>query len=159
MRDDDHGAVTLVQRLLQPANGVDVQVVRWFIEQQDVRVREQRLRQQNTQLPAWRDFAHQTIMLFHRNTHAQQQLTGTGLRRVTVHFAVLHFKIGHFIAVFFAHFGKAVDAIAFLLHFPQLTVAHDHRIKDGERFKGELILTQLTDALVRIERNVAQRRL
>ena len=37
-------------------------------------------------------------------------------------------------------------------------MAHDDRIQHGERFKGELILTQLTDTLVRIERNVAQRR-
>lgn len=91
MRDDDHGAVAIVQRLLQPADGVDVQVVRRFVEQQDVRVREQRLCQQHTQLPAWRDFAHRAVMLFNRNTDAQQQFARTRFRRVAVHFAVLRF--------------------------------------------------------------------
>ncbi|MNB86292.1 hypothetical protein D3C75_332330 [compost metagenome] len=159
VRNDDHGAVTIVQRLLQPANGVDVQVVRWFIEQQDVRIREQRLRQQDTQLPAWRHFAHQTVVLLNGNTHAQQQFARAGLCRIAVHFAVQHFKIGHFIAIFFAHFSQGVDAIALLLHFPQFTVTHDHGIEHRELFKSKLILTQLTDALVRIEGNVTQRRL
>ena len=98
-------------------------------------------------------------MLFYRNTHAQQQLARTGFRGVTVHFAVLRFQIGHFITVFFAHLGQRIDTIALLLHFPQLRVPHDHRVEHGEFFKGELILTQLTDTLVRVERNVAQRRL
>ena len=158
MRDDDHGAVAVVQRLLQPADGVDVQVVRRFVEQQDVRVREQRLCQQHTQLPAWRHFAHRAVMLFNRNAYAQQQLARARFRRVTVHLAVLRFQIGHFIAVFFAHFGQRVNAIALLLHFPQLRVPHDHGVEHGELFEGELILTQLTDTLVRVERHVAERR-
>ncbi|MNL84285.1 hypothetical protein D3C87_2122130 [compost metagenome] len=41
--NDDHGAATFVQHLLQPANGIDVQVVRRFIKQQNFWVREQRL--------------------------------------------------------------------------------------------------------------------
>ncbi|MNS80480.1 hypothetical protein D3C72_1141600 [compost metagenome] len=77
VRNDDHGAATFVQHLLQPANGVDVQVVRRFIEQQNFWIGEQRLRQKHTQLPAWCDFAHQAVMLLHRNTDAEQQFTGT----------------------------------------------------------------------------------
>ena len=159
VRDDDHGAVAIVQRLLQPADGVDVQVVRRFVEQQDVRVREQRLCQQHAQLPAGRHFAHRAVMLFNRNAYAQQQLARARLRRVAVHLAVLRFQIGHFIAVFFAHFGQRVDAIALLLHFPQFPMPHDHGVEHGELFEGELILTQLTDTLVRVERYVAERRL
>ena len=159
MRDDDHGAVAIVQRLLKPADGVDVQVVGRFVEQQDVRVREQRLRQQHTQLPAWRNFAHRTIMLFNRNADAQQQFARTRFRRITVHFAVLRFQVGHFVTVFFAHLSETVDTIALLLHFPQLRMPHDHGVEHGELFEGELILTQLTDTLVRVERHVAQRRL
>ncbi len=151
VRNDDHGAVTLVQRLLQPADSVDIQVVRWFVEQQNVRVREQRLRQKHTQLPAGRDFAHRAVMLFYRNAYAQQQFTRTRFRRVAVHFAILNFEVSHFIAVFFAHLGQAVDTVAFLLHFPQFSMTHNNGVKHGELFKGELILTQLTDALVRIE--------
>ncbi len=159
MRDDDHGAVTLVQHLLQPANGIDIQVVGRFIEQENVRIGEQRLGQQHTQLPAGSHFAHRAVMLLYRNTDAEQQLTRTRLGGVAVHLAVQHFEIGHFIAVLFAHLGQAVDAIALLLHFPQFAVTHDHRVEHAELFKGELILTQLTDTLVRVEGDVTQRRL
>ncbi|MNC39243.1 hypothetical protein D3C75_878920 [compost metagenome] len=38
VRNDDHGAVTFVENRFQPTNGVDVEVVRRFIEQQDIRV-------------------------------------------------------------------------------------------------------------------------
>ena len=43
--DDDHGAVALVEHALEPANGVDVEVVGGFVQQHDVGVGEQRLRQ------------------------------------------------------------------------------------------------------------------
>ncbi|CCK06173.1 hypothetical protein BN128_4502 [Cronobacter sakazakii 696] len=159
VRNDNHGAVAIVQRLLQPANGVDVQVVRRFVEQQDIRVREQRLRQQHTQLPARSDFAHRAVVLLQRNADAQQQLTRAGFRAVAVHFAIFHFEIGHFIAVLFAHLRQTVDAVALLLHFPQFAVPHDYGVQHGILFKRELILTQLTDAFVRVERNVARARL
>ncbi len=53
VRDDDHQAGTLGQDVFQPADGVDVQVVGRFVEQQHFRVGEQRLGQQYAQFPAW----------------------------------------------------------------------------------------------------------
>ena len=41
--DDDHGALALVDHVLQPADGVDVEVVGRLVEQQDVGIGEQRL--------------------------------------------------------------------------------------------------------------------
>ncbi len=61
VRDDDHGRVALVQHVFQPADGVDVEVVGRLVEQQDVGIREQRLRQQHAQLPARRDVAHRAV--------------------------------------------------------------------------------------------------
>ncbi|MNN97699.1 hypothetical protein D3C81_2169150 [compost metagenome] len=90
-------------------------------------------------------------MLFYRNTDAQQQFTGARLRRIAVHLAVFNFKIGNFVAVFFAHFRQRIDTVTFLLHFPQFSVTHNNGVQNGELFKSELILTQFTDAFVRIE--------
>src|SRR5699024_6192285 len=91
VRDDDHGAVTLVQHLFQPTNGVDVEVVGRFVEQEYVWISKQRLRQQHTQLPARSYFTHRAVVLFHWNSHAKQQFTGASFRRVTIHFAVFYF--------------------------------------------------------------------
>ena len=130
-------------------------VVRRFVEQQNFRIGEQRLRQQYAQLPARRDFAHRAVVLFHRNADAKQQFAGARFGGVTVHLAVGDFQIGHFIAVFFAHLRHSVDAVALFLHRPQLGVAHDHGVQHAVLFEGELILPQFTQALIRIEEHVA----
>src|SRR5690606_39860418 len=56
--NDDHGAVTDLENVLQPADGVDIQVVGRFVQQQHFRIGEQRLGQQNAQLPAGRSEEH-----------------------------------------------------------------------------------------------------
>ncbi|MNE08245.1 hypothetical protein D3C80_1008910 [compost metagenome] len=153
--NDDHGAVTRRENVFQPADGVDVQVVGWFVEQQHFRIGEQRLGQQHTQLPARCDFGHRTEMLFQRDTQAQQQLTGAGFGGVAVHLGELGFQLGNGHAVFFGHFRQRVDAIALGLDLPQLLVAHDHGVDHGEFFVGELILAQLAQAYVRLEHDLA----
>jgi hypothetical protein len=40
---------------------------------------------------------------------------------------------------------------------PQLRVAHDHGVNHREIFKGELILTQFADALVRFDPDIPRR--
>ncbi|MCY1405549.1 hypothetical protein D9M71_207890 [compost metagenome] len=69
--NDDHGGVTRREHAFQPADGVDVQVVGRFVQQQHVRIGEQRLGQQHPQLPARRHGAHRTEMLVQRDAHAQ----------------------------------------------------------------------------------------
>jgi len=93
-------------------------------------------------------------MLLYRNTYAEQQFTRASFSGVTVHLTVGNFQIGHFIAVFFAHFRQGVNAIALFFYRPQFGVAHDHGIQHAELFESELILTQFTQALVRIEEHV-----
>ena len=72
MGDDDHGGVTLIEHVFEPADGVDIQVIGRLVEQQNVRVGKQCLSQQHAQLPARRHFAHRAIVLVDRNTHAKQ---------------------------------------------------------------------------------------
>ncbi len=159
MGNDHHGAVTCGEDVFQPADGVDVQVVGRLVEQQHVRVREQRLGQQHTQLPARCHFAHRAEVLLQRNTQAQQQLTGTGFGGVAVHLGELGFQLGDGHAVFFGHFRQRVDTIAFGLDLPQLAVAHDHRVDHGEFLVGELVLAQLAQARVRLEHHLPAGRL
>ncbi len=90
-------------------------------------------------------------MLLQRDAHPQQQFARARLSGITVHLAVFYFQIGDFIAVFFAHFRQGIDTVALLLDFPQFAMPHNDSIKNGECFKSELVLTQLTDALIRIE--------
>src|SRR5690606_14166101 len=82
--NDDHCAVALVENVLEPADGIDVQVVGWFVQQHDIGTGKQGLCQQHTQFPARGNGAHRPIVLFQRDAQAQQQLTGTGLGRIAV---------------------------------------------------------------------------
>ncbi|RMQ07034.1 hypothetical protein ALQ09_05660 [Pseudomonas viridiflava] len=157
--DDDHQAVALGEDVFQPANGVDVQVVGWFVEQQHFRIGEQCLRQQNAQLPAGRHFAHRAVVLLDADTQAQQQFAGTGLGSVAVHFRKLGFQLCHGHAVVFAHFRQRVDAVALGLDLPQLFMTHDHGVEHREFFVGELILAQLTQSYVRLQHHLTARRL
>ncbi|MNN48907.1 hypothetical protein D3C81_1634080 [compost metagenome] len=130
-----------------------------FVEQQHVRVREQRLGQQDTQLPARCHFAHRAEVLFQRNTQSQQQFTGTGFGGVAVHFGEFGFQLGDGHAVFFGHFRQRVDTVTLGFDFPQLAVAHDHRVDHGEFLVGELVLAQLAQAGVRLKHDLACGRL
>lgn len=47
VRDDDDGALVLLERLLEPTHGLDVQVVGGLVEQQQIRVLEQRAAQRD----------------------------------------------------------------------------------------------------------------
>ena len=73
-----------VQHALEPADGVDVEVVGRLVEQQDVRIGEQRLRQQHAQLAARRDVAHRPLVQMRGDLDAEQQFAGARLGRVAV---------------------------------------------------------------------------
>ncbi|MNM24563.1 hypothetical protein D3C81_349960 [compost metagenome] len=157
--NDDHGAVTRLENRFQPADGVDVQVVGRFVEQQHFRIGEQCLGQQYPQFPAWSHFGHRAEMLFQGNTQAQQQFAGAGFGGVAVHFGELGFQFGHGHAVFFAHFRQRINAVALGFDLPQLFVTHDHGVDHGEFFVGELVLAQFTQTHVRLQHDLAAGRL
>lgn len=52
MRDDNQNAFVLLQLLLQPHAGVQVQVVGWLVQQQDRRLHEQGSSQADPHAPA-----------------------------------------------------------------------------------------------------------
>ena len=158
MGNDDHGGVALVEHVFQPANRVDVQVIRRLVEQQDVRVREQRLRQQHAQLPAWRDIAHRALMQVNGDTGAQQQFARARFGRVAVVFGNLAFQLGRLHVVVVRRFRVRVNRVALLDGGPHFRVAHHDDVEDAHVFKRKLVLAQLAQALVGIEHDVAARR-
>ncbi|MCY1356831.1 hypothetical protein D9M69_432950 [compost metagenome] len=155
MGNDDHGAVARREHRFQPADGVDVQVVGRFVEEQHVRIGEQRLGQQHAQLPARGDGTHRAEMLVQRNAQAEQQLAGAGLGGIAVELGELHLQLGHGHAVFLAHLRQGVDAVALGLDAPQFLVAHDHGVDHREVFIGELVLAQLAQARAVLHHHLA----
>jgi len=155
VRDDNHGGIALVERIFQPANRVDVQVVGWLIQQQHVRIGEQRLRQQHAQLPARRDFAHRAGMLLDRNAHAEQQGAGARFGGVAVVLGHFAFQFGRAHVIVFGRLGIGVDRVALMDRIPQLAVALQHHINHALVFIAKLILLELTQAHAGVEADIA----
>ncbi len=155
MRDDDHRAIAVVQHIFQPADGVDVEVVGRLVQQQNVRVGEQRLYQQHTQFPARGDGAHRAVVLFDRDAYAQQQFAGACFGRIAVVFCIDTFEFGGLHVVIFGRFRIHVDGVFLDIRLPHLFMAHHDHIQHAFVFIGELILTQPGHALVVVHGDVA----
>ncbi len=154
--DDHHRAVAGVQQLLDPADGVDVQVVGGLVEEQHVRVAEQRLCQQYAQFPAGRHLTHQAVIQLCRNTDTPQEFAGAGLGGVAVEFGEPGFQFADPHPVFLAHLRQGIDEVPFLLDGPEFGMPHDHGIDHRIFLEGELVLTQLAKAYPGIQGHVAR---
>ena len=155
VRDDHHRAFAFVQDSFQPANGIDIQVVGRLVQQQNIRITKQRLRQQHAQLPTRCHLAHRARVLFDRNANAHEQFAGACFTGVPVEFGELDFEFSDSHAVFFAHGVLRVQPIARFFHSPQFLVPHDHRVQNALFFKRELILAQNPEPFFGIERYIA----
>ena len=156
---DDHRAVALVEHVFQPADGGDVEVVGRLVEQQDVGIGEQRLRQQHAQLPAGRDFAHRPGVLVRRDADAEQQFAGARLGRVAAVLGEAVLELGGVQVILLARLRVGVDGVLLLHARPHLAVAHQHHVEHAPVLVGELILAQVGHALVRVPGDVAGARL
>ena len=112
MRDDDHGAVTAVEHLLQPADGVDI---RLLVGSSSSRMSGWR----RAPAPATRSFQPGAtsligpFVLFHREYPTQQQFAGAGFGGVAVIFGDQAFQLGGLHVVVVGGLQVGVDGIAF----------------------------------------------
>ena len=137
---------------------MDIQVVGWLIQQQNIRIRKQCLRQQHPQFPARCNLSHQAKVIFLGNTRFQQNIPSTAFRTVSIQLSKLGFQMGNLHAILFRHLRQRVDTIALLLHFPQFSIAHNNGINNAVLFKSKLILAKNTQLLARRNRDVARGR-
>ena len=143
MRDHDERALVTHEEIAQPVHGLEVEVVRRFVEEQAFGIAEERLCEQHPHFLAALQFSHLPIVQFIRNVQALKENRGVRLRFVTVfladnalEFAEAHaFGVGHFRAL-------VVQLLALLQRFPQALVAHDHGVADAELVVRVLILLE-----------------
>jgi hypothetical protein len=151
--------VLSVQHVLQPADAVDVEVVGRLVQQQDVRVAEERLREEHPQLPARRHPAHRAVVLLLGDAEAEEQLRRSRFGGVAAVLRVLRLQLRRFYVVVLRRALVRVDRVALLHRAPHLRVAHQHHVEDALGFIGELVLAEPAEALVRVDRDRARARL
>ena len=82
VRDHQHGAVIVLQVLLEPLDRLDVEVVGGLVEQEDRRPPEQQLRQLDTHAPAARKLARGAVEVLAAESQTQQGFLDVGVARL-----------------------------------------------------------------------------
>ena len=155
VRDHHDRRRSRVEHALEPADGIDVQMVGGLVEQQDIRVGEERLRQEHPELVAGRDIGHRSVMQPLLDLDAEQQLARARLGRVSIELGNLRLQLRRMQIIGVACVGVGIDRVALLQHVPESLVTHHHDVKHAQIFVGELVLLQLAEALARIDRYIS----
>ncbi len=159
VRHHDHRARVIHQKILEPADGRDVQAVRRLVQQNDVRLPEQGLRQQDLDLLAPRERAHPRLEKVGGKAEPLQDLSGFRLRIPAVHFGKLRFQPGRDVSILLGKILFGVKGILLLRHPIQPRVALQHGIEHGEGLKGIVVLPQHGHAQLRVDRHFSPGRL
>src|SRR5450755_1255198 len=140
--DHDQHAFILVQEILQPVDGIEIEVVGGFVEQQRLRMSEQSLRQEDADfLSAWQ-LRHLALVLRVGNIEALEQNRGVAFGGVAIFLADDAFEFAELHAVGVGHLRLRVDDFTLFERGPQALVAHDHGVDYAIFIESELILAQ-----------------
>ena len=132
MRHDKHCAVIVHQKVLQPDDASQIEIVRRLVEQDDVRMAEQRLRQQNLHFQARIHIGHQRLVIVRRDAQPLQNAGRIGLRLPAAELGKFLLQFGGAHAVLIRHLLLGIDRVLLLAAVVQPLVAHDdgvhHRV-------------------------------
>ena len=140
--DDDDGADKIIEEILQPVDGGNIQMVGGLVQQNDLRVAKQRLGQQHLDLLVSGEGSHLGIEQVTAKSQALQQLRDLGLRLPAVHLGKLSFKGGGPFSVLFAEVRLRVEGVLLLHDLVQPRIAHDNRIQHSVLIVLEVVLLE-----------------
>ena len=147
-----------MKEVLQPVDGVEIEVVGGLVEEQGFGLAEESLRQQDADFLAALQLAHLALVQLFGDVEAVEQDGGIALGGVAVFVADDAFELAEAHAVGVGHLGLLVDAVALFEGGPEGLVAHDDGVDDAIGVEGELILAQNAEfaraddgALLRVE--------
>ena len=149
MRNHDQHSLVFAQIILQPVDGIEVEIVRWLVEQQRRRAAEKRLRQQNTHFLPALQLAHLAFVQRFGNIEPVEQSRRIGLGCVAAFLADDSFEFAepHAVRVGQLLVRLRVERVALDERLPQRRVAHDDGIDHAILVERELILPQNAELL------------
>ena len=146
MGNHDNGTEVLGQKVLQPRNGINIQMVGRLVHEDNIRIAEQSLCQQDFHLFITGEVCHLLIEQFFRQTQPLNQLGSVGFRLPAVQFSEFRFQFRSQNTVLLGKILLGIEGI-FLLHdVVQPLVAHNNGIQNGIGIIGEVILFEDTHA-------------
>jgi len=153
--NDQDRSIVVVEVLLEPGNGFEVEVVGGFIEQHHFGFLEEDLRDQNAEFILGRDFLHQRIMGFGGNAEAHEEFRGLGLGGISVDVHELAFELTKAVGFGVVQIALGVKIFALFHDFPELGVALINGVQHGFVIEAVMILAQPTHFGFGVEKNSA----
>ncbi len=117
-------------------------MVCWLVEEESLRLAEECLCKEDTDLLAALEFAHLAFVEFVVNIETLEENCGVGFCAVAVFVADDALELAETHAVSVSHFRLLIDGVTFCERCPERCVAHDDGVDNAESVVGELILTQ-----------------
>ncbi len=142
VRNHNQHALILIEKILQPMDRIEIQMVRRFVEQQRLRMPKQRLRQQHAHLLPARNLRHFPLVHLVGNVEPLQQNRRVRFGRIAVFLADNAFQFAEFHPVGVGHLMLRVNEFPLFESRPQPLVPHDHRVDHAILIERELVLAQ-----------------
>ncbi|CDD62200.1 uncharacterized protein BN684_02026 [Clostridium sp. CAG:505] len=139
---DNNGIFKVHQEAFQPFDSMQVQMVGRFVQQQDVRIAEERLCQQDFHLLGTCQFFHFYIMEFVGNTQTIQEDFRVGFGRPAVQFRKFPFQFGNLDAIFIGKVLFRVKGFFFLHNVIETFVAVQNGFHNFKFVEHEVVLFQ-----------------
>ena len=147
MGHHQHRAEVFRQKILQPADGFNVQMVRGLVQQNNVRIAEQGLSQQHLHLFVARQGGHLLVQQGLIQPQPLDQLGCIGFRLPAVQLCKFPLQLCCQLPVRLGKILLGVQSILLLHDFIQPGVAHNHRIQHRIGIIGKVILLEHGDPL------------
>ena len=151
----DHGVVKVDKELLQPGDGVQVQVVGGLVQKQDVRIAKEGLSQQHLYLLRAFQVLHHLVVKLRPDAKAVEKRSGVGLRLPAVHGGEFRLQLACLDPVLIGEILLGVEGLLLLHDLIESGIAHHYRIQHRVSVILEMILLEEGKPFPRRDGNLA----
>ncbi len=159
MGHNDHGVLETDQELLKPVDGIHIQMVRRFIQQQDIRIAEESLRKKDLDLLRTVKSSHLSVMQLPVDAESVQQRLCVGLRLPAVHLGEFSLQLRRTDSVLIRKVLLRVDRVLLLHDLVEAAVSHNDSVKHIVVIVFEMVLLQKGDPVTGCHNDAAACRL
>ena len=153
--DHEDGTLVVHEEVLEPDDALEVEVVRGLVEQDDVRLAEERLGEQDLDLEPRVHVCHERVVEGGVHAEALEYLAGVGLGLPAAELCELLLELGGADAVLVREVCLFVDGILLLAALIEPHVAHDDSVEHGVGVVHALVLLEHGHAGLRVHIDVS----
>ena len=158
MRYNNNCILEVDQKLFEPRNRIEVQVVCRLIQKQNIRITKQCLCEKYLDLQIAIEFAHHLIMDICIYTKSVQKCCSIALRIPAIHLSKFCLEFGCTDTVFIREVFFGINCVLFLHNIIQSLISHDNCVEYHILVIFEVILLQDRQTLAIVHDNFAIRR-